>query len=213
MSTYKKSSGASLTSLLKLLVAVSLIAGCVVAPPKPEINRTQGVSQIPIVVGVYYDTAFRTYEHHFIIGTTSFNISVGKTGVSLFDEAFPIVFKKAVTVISRPPLPQGGPRVVAVIEPKIEEFEMDHPFIMIGTTFSAEITYRITLYSLDGEPIVSSTYVGKGKKLASLFNQGRPPGEATSLAMQEAVEKFMSDFPSLPQVREWIRQVGGTDAK
>ncbi len=213
MSTYKKSSGASLTRLLKLLAVACLMAGCIVAPPKPEVNRTQGMSQIPIAVGVYYDTAFRAYEHHFIIGTTSFNVSVGKTSVALFDEVFPIVFKRAVPVISRPPLLPGGPRVAAVIEPKIEEFEMDHPFIMIGTTFSAEVTFRFTLYSLDGEQIVSSTYVGKGKMLASLFNQGRPPGEATSIAMQEATEKFMSDFPNLPQVQQWIRQAGVADAK
>ncbi len=213
MSTYKKSSRASLTRLLKLLVTASLMAGCIVAPPKPEVNRTQGVSQIPIAVGVYYDTAFRAYEHHFIIGTTSFNVSVGKTGVALFDEVFPIVFKRAVPVISRFPLPPCGPGVAAVIEPKIEKFEIDHPFILIGTTFSAEITYRITLYNLEGEQIVSSTFMGKGKMLSSLFNQGRPPGEATSLAMQEAAEKFMSDFPNLPQVRQWVKDAGHTNAK
>jgi len=214
MSTNKKSSGASLTCLLKLLTIAGLMSGCILTVPlKPEVNRTPGVSQIPLAVGVYYDTAFRAYEHHFIIGSTSFNISVGESSVALFDEVFPIVFKRAVPVISRPPLPPGGPGVAAVIEPKIEKFEMDHPFILIGTTFSAEITYRFTLYSNEGEQIVSSTFMGHGEMPASLFNQTRPPGEATSLAMEEAVEKFMSDFSNLPQAQQWIRQAGVADAK
>ena len=209
MSTYKSFSIASLTRLVKLLVVSSLLTGCLlIVPLKPEANRTLGISEIPLAVGVYYDTAFRAYEHHFIIGSTSFNISVGESSVALFDEVFPIVFKRAVPVISRPPLPPGGPKVAAVIEPKIEEFKEVHPFILIGTTFSTEITYRLTLYSNEGEQIVSSTFMGHGEMPASLFNQTRPPGEATSLAMEEAVEKFMSDFPNLPQVQQWIRQAG-----
>lgn len=212
MGTYKSFSITSLTRLVTLLAVSSLLAGCLlIVPLKPEANRTLATSEIPLAVGVYYDTAFRAYEHHFIIGSTSFNIPVGKSSVVLFDEVFPIVFNKAVPVISRPPLPPGGAGVAAVIEPKIENFKMDHPWILIGTTFNAEITYRITLYNLEGEQIVSSTFMGYGEKPSSTLNYSRPPGKATSLAMEEAVEKFMSDFQNLPEVRQWLRQTGITD--
>ncbi len=76
--------------------------------------------------------------------------------------------------------------------------------------YSVDITYRFTLYTPEGDQIVSSTFMGQGKKFAYLggFSPHQAPGEATSLAMQEAAEKFMSDFPNLPQVQQWIRQVG-----
>ncbi len=214
MSTYNNSFVASLTRLLKLFVVAGLTTGCVLTVPlKPEANRTLGMSEIPLAVGVYYDTAFRSYEHHFVVGSIHYNVSVGKASVELFDDIFPVVFKSAVPVISRPPLPPHGPRVAAVIEPKIEEFKEVHPWVLIGTTFSAEIKYRITLYSPEGEQIVSSTFMGQGEIPSSPFNYSRPPGKATSLAMQEAVEKFMSEFSNLPEVRQWIMRAGGADNK
>ena len=126
---------------------------------------------------------------------------------------FSIVFKSAVPVISRPPLPPGGPKVAAIIEPKIEEFKMVHPWVLIGTTFSVEIKYRLTLYSHEGEQIVSSIFMGHGEAPCSPISYSHAPGKATSLAMEEAVEKFMSSFSNLPQVQQWIRQAGGTDSK
>ncbi len=215
MSINNKSCRTSFIRLLNLLAVSGLIAGCVMTVPlKPEVNRTLGISKMPFTVGVYYDTAFRSYEHHFIVGSINLNVSVGKASVEIFDDIFPIVFKSAVPVISRPPLPPGGPRVAAVIEPKIEEFKEVHPWTAVGT-YSAEIAYRFTLYTTEGEQIVSSTYSGQGKKYNYLggFSPTRVPGEVTSLAMEEAAEKFMSDFPNLPQVQQWIRQAGVADAK
>ena len=185
------------------------MAGCIVVPPKPEVNHTPGVSQIPLAVGVYYDTAFRTYEHYFVIGSYGFDISLGKSSIALFDEILPIMFKRVEAVISRPPLPPGDAKVAAVIEPKIEEFKLVHPWVLVGT-FNVECTYRFTLYTPEGDQIVSSTFMGQGKKYNyhGAFSPYHAPGEATSLAMQEATEKFMSDFPNLPQVQQWIRQAG-----
>ncbi len=127
-----------------------------------------------------------------------------------------MMFKKAVPVISRPPLPPGGPIVAAVIETKIEKFELGlrtQTIFRINNTFDAEITYRFTMYTPEGNQIVSSTYTAKETIVASTFRIGTPGGDATALAMQDAAVKFMSDFPNLPQVQQWIRQAGGTDAK
>lgn len=209
MSRYKTSYRTGLHWLFMLLVVASLIAGCVLfVPLKPEVKRTLDMTEIPLSVGIYYDPKFRTYEHHFSVGTTSYNFYLGKASVELFNETFPILFKSAVPVISRPPLPPVMTKVAAVIEPKIEEFKEAHPLFLIGTTFSAEITYRLTLYNLEGEQIISSTFMGQGEMPASPFNYSRPPGKATSIAMQEAAEKFMSEFPNLPQVQQWIKDAG-----
>ncbi len=215
MSTYKESYQAVQTRLFKLVAFVCILSGCAAAVPlEPKVNRLPTVAQIPLTVGVYYDQAFRTYEHYFRICDYGFDISLGKSSIVLFDEVFPIMFKRVEVVISRPPLPPGGERVAAIIEPKIEEFKLVHPSVLVGT-HNVEITYRFTLYTPEGDQIVSSTFMGQGKKCNyyGAFSPYHAPGEATSLAMEEAVEKFMSDFPNLPQVQQWIRQTGGADAK
>ncbi len=216
MSTYKKCYESLLIRFSILLVASCILSGCstTLVTLKPEINRPSGVTQIPLTVGVYYDTAFRSYEHSFILMRTCFDFSLGKDSVVLFDNIFPIVFERAVPVISRPPLTPGGPGVAAVIEPKIEEFKVIHPWGLVGD-YSVDITYRFTLYNPEGDQIVSSTFMGQGEKYSYLggFSPRQAPGEATSFAMQEAAEKFMSGFPCLPKVRQWIMQAGGADTR
>ncbi len=126
------------------------------------------------------------------------------------------MFKKTVPVISRPPLPPGGPSVVAIIEPKIEKFELgfrSQAFFRIDPSFDAEITYRFTMYSPEGNQIVSSTYTAKETIVDYTYPTGKPGGEITDIVMQVAAKKFMADFPNLPQVQQWIRKAEGTDAK
>ncbi len=215
MSTYDKTSGYGVVWFFRLLVGVALLSGCT-ATPKPIVECPSDTVQMPITVGVYYDPAFRAYKNQFTIGANSaYNISPGKASIILFDKVFSFMFKKAVPVISRPPLPPGSPSVLAVIEPKIEKFELvpSTSRMCFTTTFDPEITYRFTLYSPEGDQIVSSTYTGKGTKSGTIYVTIISAGKATSLAMEEAAEKFMSDFPNLPQVQQWLRQAGVADVK
>ncbi len=218
MSTYMESPGIGLSWLVRLVVTVVLLSGCSsMVPLNPKIDRSSSTFQIPFSVGVYYAPGFRVYEHQFYIGQhPGFNVLPGKASIELFDEIFQIMFKKAVPVISRPPLPPGSPNVVAVIEPKIEKFELGlrtQTIFRINNTYDAEITYRFILYTPEGNQIVSSTYTANETIIASTFHVAKPGGEVTNVVMQEAAKKFMSDFPNLPQVQQWIRQAGVADAK
>jgi len=216
MSTYKKCHEVLLIRFFVLLVVFCILSGCstTLMTLKPEINRPPSMAQIPLTVGVYYDTAFRSYEHRLIIMRYCFDFSLGKDSVALFDDIFPIVFERAVPVISRPPLPPGGPMVSAVIEPKIDGFKVVHPWGLVGN-YSVDITYRFTLYTPEGDQIASSIFMGQGEKYSYLggFSPYQAPREAATLAMQEAVEKFMSEFPNLPQVEQCVRQAGVANAK
>ncbi len=215
MSIYKKCYKTLLKRFFILLVAPCILSGCItLVTLKPEINRPPNMAQIPLTVGVYYDTAFRSYEHRMIIMRYCFDFFLGKDSVALFDDIFPIVFERAVPVICRPPLPPGGPMVSAVIEPKIDEFKVVHPRVLVGN-YSIGITYRFTLYTPEGDQIASSTFMGQGEKYSYLggFSPYQAPREAATLAMQGALEKFMSEFPNLPHVREWIRQTGVAKAR
>ncbi len=217
MSTYIKSPGTVLARLFRLLVTVVLLSGCsAMVPLNPKIDNPPSVTKIPFSVGVYYAPEFRACERHFYIGQhPPFNVFAGKASIALFDEVFQIMFKRTVPVISRPPLPPGGPIVAAVIEPKIEKFEIvsKPKFLELKNTFDAEISYRFILYTPEGDQIVSSTYTAHEMISASCFLIGKPGGEATDIVMQEAAKKFMSDFPNLPQVQQWLRQAGFADAE
>lgn len=176
MSRYKKYYEVVLTRFFKLLVVVCIVSGCAPAVPlNPQVNRPPSVAQIPLTVGVYYDQAIRTYERHFRIGSYGFDISLGKSSIVLFDEILPIMFKRVEAVISRPPLPPSGPKIDTVIEPRIEEFKLLHPSVLFGT-HKVEITYRFTLYTPEGNQIVSSTFMGKGEKYAPPFSFTPNPG-------------------------------------
>ncbi len=217
MSTYKKSSVDRLAWLFRLLVTVVLLSGCSsMVPLNPKIDNPPTVTKIPFSVGVYYAPEFRACARQFYIGQHQpFNVFAGKASIGLFDEVFQIIFKRAVPVISRPPLPPGGPIVAAVIELKIEKFEIvsKPKFLELKNAFDAEISYQFILYTPEGEQIVSSTYTADETISASCFLIGKPGGAATDIVMQEAAKKFMSDFPNLPQVQQWIRQAGVADAK
>ncbi len=217
MSTYMKSSGVRWGWNFMLIVTVVLLSGCSsTVPLNPKIDNPPSVTKIPFSVGVYYAPEFRACERHFYIGQhPPFNVFAGKASIALFDDVFQIMFKRVVPVISRPPLPPGGPIVAAVIEPKIEKFELvsKPKFLELKNAFDAEISYRFILYTPEGDQIVSSTYTADETISASCFLIGKPGGEATDIVMQEAAKKFMSDFPNLPQVQQWIRQTEVSDAK
>jgi len=194
-------------SMLPLLAW--LIAGCTHAIPlKGNLEPPPDTKRLPLAVGIYYSPDLKAYEH---VGARSgdwWAFPLGPASTKLFDKVFPIAFESAPVVPNLPPLNPVGPQVAAVIEPRIEAFDFDLPFLKTGT-YRAEITYRFTLYSPQGESLASWTVTGVGAKPSQVgFEFARWPGEAADLAMQDAASKFLTGFRDVPEVRKWLRQVG-----
>ncbi len=198
---------------LALFLAAALAVACSHAIPlKPTVERPQGVVQAPAVLGVHYTRDFKEYRHSDWRGGDRWDFDLGRASVELFDKALPALFEGVVPVASRPPLAPGGPKVAAVLEPRIESFDFSLPFLKTGT-YTAEITYRLTLYSPQGAQIVSWTVRGAGAKPGQMgFEFARWPGEAADLAMQEAVTRLMTGFREVPEVRGWLRGLGAPGA-
>lgn len=198
-----------LAVLLALFAAAALASGCAHAIPlTPTMSRPPTVRQVPLAVGVFYSPEFRNYTHSGWRGGDRWDFPLGEASVKLFDQAFPIMFESLVPVSSRPPLAPDGRKLAAVIEPKIEGFDFNLPFIKTGT-YSAEITYRFTLHSMEGEPFASWTVKGVGAKPGQFgFEFARWPGEAADLAMQDAATKLVTGFWDVPEVRLWLRKSG-----
>jgi hypothetical protein len=194
---------------LALACAALVISACSHAiPVTGTFSPPPSLTTIPVPVGVYYGPELRSYEHAGSRMGDRWIVLLGPASVRLFDQAFPALFAQVIPVANRPPLAEGTPRPVGVIEPRIEDFDFTLPFLKTGT-YTAEIAYRMTLYTLSGETIASWIVRGVGMKSGEFgFEFSRWPAEAADLAMQDAASKFLEEFRDVPEVRRWLRQLG-----
>jgi hypothetical protein len=204
---FKQSGGKELVRVSFLLLVFLIIFGCTHAIPLKGTMETIPVTErVPLELGIYYSPDFRNYKHVGSRGGDKWDFPLGNTSVVLFDRVFSGMFASARSVDSLPPFsaPQG--KLDAVLEPKIESFDFALPFLKTGA-YTAEITYRFTLYSLSGDQIASWTVRGSGSKHGQVgFEFARWPGEAADMAMQDAATKFMTGFSDHPEVRRLVNQ-------
>lgn len=174
-----------------MLISASLFSGCSfkhtikINPPLEELPE---VAREPCCVGVYYSPDFRTYEHRRTFGSHWYIAPLGEASVAMFDRVFPMVFEKVVQVTDLPPFLEKQDDIVAVIEPRIEAFHF-----RLGLEKNSElccVTYRITVYTLDGVPV--SSWIVKGKGAASYWDS--PVWNHINLDMQDAAIKFIKGF-------------------
>lgn len=198
-----------LVGLLLLLGVGTLMSGCAhTIPLNATVSQTQEVSEVPISVGVYYTPQFRSYKHEGSRMGDKWIYNLGEASVNLFDKVFPTLFQEARHVRERPPISSSDDNLTAVIVPKIEAFDFSLPFLKNGT-YTAEITYRFTLYSVKGDPFASWTIKGEGEQRGQFgFSFSRWPGEAADHAMEDAARKFMLGFRDEPEVLNWLTQNG-----
>jgi hypothetical protein len=195
-----------------LLGAFLVVLGCAHSiPMKGVLETPPAVGKIPLNVGVYYSPEFRNYKHEGARGGDRWEFPLGSASVSLFDRVFSETFISTMTVESRPPL--SGSKLDAVIEPRIEAFDFNIPYLKTGT-YTAEITYRFTIHSIKGDPVTSWTVQGSAAKRGQAgFEFARWPGEAADLAMQDAATKFMKGFYDVPGLQRWIKEIKASPPK
>jgi len=199
-----------------LLMAILWIGGCTHAIPlkgtMEALPSAGSAGNVPVRAGIYYSPEFRNYQYKASRGGDQWDFPLGSASVTLFNQAFNTLFKSTESVASRPPL-SGKQELSVVIEPKIDAFEFGLPFLKTGS-YTAEITYRFTLYSLKGDPFASWTVKGRGEKRGQIgFEFARWPGEAADLAMRDAANKFLDGFSEVPEVQRWLREVKGSAVK
>src|SRR3989304_2646163 len=142
----------------------ALLSACAHAIPlQATLERPPTVRQVPLAVGVFYSQEFRDYMHSNWRGGDRWDFPLGQASVKLFGQALPILFESVVPVSGRSPLPEGGAKLAAVIEPKIEAFDFSLPSLQTGT-YTAEISYRVTLHSPEDLALASWTVKGIGAK-------------------------------------------------
>lgn len=209
MTIMRRICGLFLLGAMILLGSVGL-SGCAHdIPMTGNLEPSPAITRIPATVGVYYSPEFKTYEHRGARGGDIWVFPIGPASVRMFDRLFPVLFEGAFPVDRRPPLPEGlAKRLDGVVEVRIEGFDFGLPLLKNGT-YTAEVTYRVILYSTAGDSLVSLTVQGFGSKAGEFgFGFARWPGEAADLAVQDAGTKLMNSFGNAPEVKHWLKQVG-----
>lgn len=186
------------------LKVVPLKADTEFLPPSPI--------QVPLTVGLYYSPELSAYEHAVELTVDERLIfPVGEATVRLFDELYPTLFTKTVSVNTRPPLPPSAPPAAAVLEPSIEAFNVKvGPFLGRSNLCWAEVVYRFTVYSSSGQVLASWNVRGIGER-SGLRSDQRLFADAVELAMRDAAQKLQTSFFDVPEARRWIKGLPATD--
>jgi hypothetical protein len=203
----------SLVLLLALVVVLAATAACSHTIPLGgvTVDRPPTAVQAPVALGVYYSPEFRAHEAKIWRMGDRWDFALGEASVKLLDRVWPYMVESVLPLPSRPPVPADR-KVAGVIEPKIDSFDFGLPFLKTGT-YTAEITYRMTLYSPDGASLASWAVRGEGAKPGQVgFEFARWPGQAADLAMQDAARRLMAEFRDIPEVRAWLRGAGVRDS-
>ena len=188
---------------LFIATAFVVLGGCHSVPITPA-SDLEISEPIPVTVGIYYPPGFKS--HTFIewtYGIEPFFYPLGEASTDVLDLAFRKLFK---TVVVLRALRDTKPTTVAlagIIEPSIEEFKIEFSKDW-SYRYSAEITFRFTLYSPSGERLTNWSIRGSGAGYGDFFHFSRPRGEAAAGAIARAAESFAFHFEDSLEVRQWL---------
>lgn len=190
----------------------ALVAGCTMnVPLSPEVTAARD-HRIDRFVGLYFPEETATYTWRESRYGDQYVFPLGPPSVRAIEEAARRTFARTARVNQLPPLPAGSPDVDAVLEARIEDFSFVLPLLKTST-YSAEIAYRFTLHSPTGAPVASWRVVGEGAQAGQIgFEYARWPGEATDLAIADAMRNFVERIDVEPEVTRWLRDSRGADA-
>jgi hypothetical protein len=200
--------GCRTIAIFRLVAFCLLVGGCATRVSlSPTAEGLLPSARLPLKIGLYYGVEFQGYvqEDRY----QGLVLPVGRASAELLQEIFGALFEGTVPVLSRPPLPTQEPTIAAVIEPAIEVFDLGSGALESAELSWAEIGYRFTLWSLKGEVIASWTVTGSGS-VEGDGSLGRRVSEvrAADLAMRNAAAQFLATFRAVPEVRQWLRDIG-----
>ena len=184
-----------------------MLGGCSYIPVEVDwqaLDQPPAVKPLPLTVGTYYSSEFRTYEHFHPLDGGYFVFSVGPPSLSAFEQVLSGMFETVISLQSPPPIQADEPVVEAIIEPTIADIELLGPPYQTEGTKRAIVTYSITLYLPDGQNLASWNVTGTG------IAECRPfrciPGEEIEFALREAVAKFVISFYEQPEIKRWVQK-------
>lgn len=151
---------------LLVLGLVAVASACSNAPVVPPTQfPTPVLNRIPVTMGLYMDEAFRSYRHQDkpTPESQAQEVAVGPASQSLFAEFLRAQFSSLVT-LDRAPAPEARAPVEAVLQPVVQEVQIQSPRTDKDSFHEAWIKYRLRLLTPDGRELTSWELAAYGKE-------------------------------------------------
>lgn len=189
-------------------LAVLLLGGCM----STSVEMTQDtsfpvplVAKVPLTVGVHLPEALLNYtleEDHGDNG--KFSLAIGDAQQPMFLNLFVGMFDDVV-LVEDPAHPPA--QVAGTLVPSIAEMQFSTPLQTRTEYFEVWIRYQIQLYSRDGVLLGDWPLTAYGKANTQNYgmNSTTPTLRAAALqACRDAMAFFTVQFPTVPQVQNWL---------
>lgn len=188
-----------------VVAAAAALAACTINPPVTPQVTAERAAKIDRVVGVYISNEMRATVWSENRSGDTYKFPIGAASARSIEDAARRTFTRSLAVDGLPPLGAAGSGLDGVLEAQIEGFDFVIPFLKTST-YRAEITYRFTLHSPVGIPVASWVVTGEGARRGKVgFEFARWPGEAATLAIEDAMTKFVEETDRQPEVIKWLR--------
>jgi hypothetical protein len=180
------------------VVALALVAGCakVVVRPEGDLPRAL-VVPTPAKVAVVVTPETANYTHKESRASVDYEAQLGAAHKHLVEEIFKAEFADA-KVFESVDAARLEPGILAIFEPRIEQFSFANAKETGGVYCAVTIRYQIGIFAPNGQQIDTLTLTGYGSGPAPQIGNGEDElAIAGYAAMRDAAAKFLTQFPSL----------------
>ena len=183
---------------LGLAAACLVLGGCakVLIRPEGELPKPLVVAA-PAKVAVVVTSETANYTHKESRASVDYEASLGPEHKHLVEEVFHAEFAD-VRMFDSLDAARAEAGVLAIFEPRIEQYSFASAKETGGTYCAVTIRYQILIYAPDGQPVDTLTLTGYGSGPAPKIGNGEEElGIATYAAMRDAAAKFLTQFQGL----------------
>ena len=183
---------------LALVTGLLVLGGCAKVAVRPEGDLPKPlVVATPAKVGVVVTPEAGNYTHKESRASVDYEATLGPSHKHLVEEIFKAEFTDA-KVFDSVDAARVAPGLMAIFEPRIEQFSFANAKETGGVYCAVTIRYNIAIYAPDGSLVDNLTLTGYGSGPAPKIGNGEEElGIAAYAAMRDAAAKFLTQFPGL----------------
>jgi hypothetical protein len=181
-----------------LLAATLLLGGCAAVAVRPEGDLPKPlIVSTPAKVAVVMTAEASNYVHKESRASVDYEAQLGPSHRHIMEEIFRSEFREA-KFFDDLDAARKEPGVLAIFEPRIEQFSFANAKETGGAYCAVTIRYQIYIYAPDGQQVDLLTLTGYGSGPAPKIGNGEEElGIATYAAMRDAAAKFLTQFQAL----------------
>ena len=178
--------------------AVMLATGCATVAVRPEGDLPRPlIVATPAKVAMVVTPETGNYIHKESRASVDYEAQLGASHKHIFEEIFKAEFADA-KVFDSVDKARNEPGVLAIFEPRIEQFSFANAKETGGVYCAVTIRYQILIYAPTGELVDTLSLTGYGSGPAPKIGNGEEElGIAAYAAMRDAAAKFLTQFPGL----------------